>query len=143
MWFVVQCLYNIDKYALFGKNNVIFETCLSKKMFYFNLKKLTFSWYRRLKYRKMDARFGFSWSGLQIKLHFLNFLVKKNILKKKYILGGFYKSTKKYIVMIDFNNKAVYLKQTYLVRHVTFEWKYKLKYQDKIWNTLKGTANKE
>ena len=79
-------LINIDKYALFGKNNVIFEFCdpknpqkhvfPSKRMFYFNLKKLTFSW-QKLTYlgtegsnRKTDARFGFSGSGLPIKLHF-------------------------------------------------------------------------
>ena len=59
-----------------------YDLKMAQNMFYIKLKKLTFSW-QKLVYlgtegsdRKMDARFGFSGSGLPIKLHFL---MKKKI----------------------------------------------------------------
>ena len=68
--------------------------------------------------RKTDARFGFSGSGLPIKLHFL---MKKKIFFKKSILGGFSIRVPKKVFCME--NKVLWKKKFFLWKNKSIEKK--------------------
>ena len=90
MWFLVQRLYNLDKYALFGKKNVRSEFCdpknhqkhilISKKNVLFQLEKVDIfvvkvdiSWYRRLR----------SKNGCRIRIQRVRFTYKTSFFNEE------------------------------------------------------------